>query len=67
MNESSRNSFSFSAQLLLGTNDTSGVCSGGKGGSPSTTAAVMVRVFRGRIPTAAHVGSCTAEGVLLEI
>jgi len=42
-----------------------GVCRR-KGGSPSTTATVMVGGLRGLIPTAAHVGTCTTEGVPLE-
>jgi len=38
-----------------------------EGGSPLTTATIMVRLFLGQIPMAAHIGACTMEGVLLEI
>jgi len=38
-----------------------------KGGLLSMMATVMVRLLRGQIPMAAHVGMCTVEGVLLEI
>jgi len=37
-----------------------------KGGSPSTTATIMVGVLRVLIPTVVHIDTCTAEGVLLE-
>jgi len=37
-----------------------------KGGSPSTTATVMVGVLQVLIPLVVHIGTCTTEGVLLE-
>jgi len=38
-----------------------------EGGLPSAMATAMVTLLRGQIPTAACVGACTMEGVLLEI
>jgi len=42
------------------------VCSRGGGWSSLAAATIMVGEFRIRIPTAAQVDSCTAEGVWLE-
>jgi len=53
--------------VLLGVNELIWVCSGGMGGSLLAAATVMVGVFWVRIPMAAHIDSCTAEGVRLEI
>jgi len=60
-------SLSSSTQVLLVWNNTLWRCAGGRGWSPSAVATIMVGGFQLRNPTAAHVDSCTAEGVRLEI